>query len=674
MATVVCIASGPSLTDADVDAVRQWRDGDTQGFRRVAVVNLNFRKAPWADVLFAGDLPFWTAYGGEVERTFRGECWTCSRPIDGVNYIEAVDDYGISIRTDRIHRGGNSGYQLVNLVVNWGAAELILLGYDMTPGARGQLHHHAPHGGDLHNPTILNLRDWTQRFIDAGVELRDRGIRVINCSPRTAITCFERLPLVEALRLDRPKEVERFTDRPRRAALLVPDGLLPAEHAALRAGLDACGYQVGDANEAVDVSVVWGGRTKDPKGAHVIVAENGYIDGAGGPYVALGRGGHNGAGRPANRNGARLWRLGLNIKPWRKDGDHILICPSRGLQTGSEPQPDGWTEATIAALRKVTKRPIRVREHPGNWKSRARQVQASLESDLRNAWATVIWNSAAGVRSLIEGVPVIYCAKHWICGEAAGTALCDIEAPLMPERDPALACMAASQWTLPEIASGEAFRSLFGELTVLCVLRSGGKDYTPEYVRRLRDGVAKYLTIPHRFVCLSDVDVPCERIPLKHDWPGWWSKIEMFRPDVVTGPTLYLDLDTVIVDKLDDVLSIPYEFAMLNIRAKDTTVGNSGAMWMTRAFPHVYERFAEKPEYWIDYHVRKAHDRYMGDQAFISDCFEVIPKLHEALPEFFKSYKYDNCRDSIPKGCSVVCFGGHPRPHEAGGWVKTAWV
>jgi len=86
-------------------------------------------------------------------------------------------------------------------------------------------------------------------------------------------------------------------------------------------------------------------------------------------------------------------------------------------------------------------------------------------------------------------------------------------------------------------------------LTVACVLRSGGK-FDSEYVRKLRDGVLRFANVPHRFVCLSDVDVPCERIPLEHNWPGWWSKIELFRPGVIKAPMLYLDLDTIVIGSL----------------------------------------------------------------------------------------------------------------------------
>ena len=89
-------------------------------------------------------------------------------------------------------------------------------------------------------------------------------------------------------------------------------------------------------------------------------------------------------------------------------------------------------------------------------------------------------------------------------------------------------------------------------MIVACVLRSGG-IYSPEWVRKLRDGVARQFTVPHRFVCLSDVDVSaiCERIPLVEDWPGWWSKIELFRSGLFDDTVLYFDLDTVPVGSLD---------------------------------------------------------------------------------------------------------------------------
>ena len=78
-------------------------------------------------------------------------------------------------------------------------------------------------------------------------------------------------------------------------------------------------------------------------------------------------------------------------------------------------------------------------------------------------------------------------------------------------------------------------------LTVACVLRRGGLfwgsregPFFAKYVRILRDAVAAQLSLPHRFVCLSDVAVSCERIDLHQFWPGAWAKIELFRPGVTS--------------------------------------------------------------------------------------------------------------------------------------------
>ena len=49
---------------------------------------------------------------------------------------------------------------------------------------------------------------------------------------------------------------------------------------------------------------------------------------------------------------------------------------------------------------------------------------------------------------------------------------------------------------------------------------------------------------------LSDVPVDgVETIPLQHDWPGWFAKFELFRPDI-EGDLLYFDIDTVITGDL----------------------------------------------------------------------------------------------------------------------------
>lgn len=207
-------------------------------------------------------------------------------------------------------------------------------------------------------------------------------------------------------------------------------------------------------------------------------------------------------------------------------------------------------------------------------------------------------------------------------------------------------------------------------LTVLCVLRSGG-GYDAEWVRKLRDGVARNLTIPYRFACLSDCEVPCERIPLVHDWPGWWSKIELFRPGVITGPTLYLDLDTVITGKLDEIAEISYPFAALRNFHQPDYIG-SGVLWFRDAesVPHgVYEKFKRMPDAYIAHHERVRVGSHLGDQAFIWDALGgQIPFLTDEFKGVY-SYKY-HAKAHLPDDAKVICFHGEPRLHQ----VKSPWI
>jgi hypothetical protein len=204
-------------------------------------------------------------------------------------------------------------------------------------------------------------------------------------------------------------------------------------------------------------------------------------------------------------------------------------------------------------------------------------------------------------------------------------------------------------------------------VNVLCVLRTG-EEYNAEWVRKLRDGVARTLTIPHRFACLSDVEVPCERIPLRHSWPGWWSKIELFYR--AEAGTLYLDLDTVVTGNLDHFAKLEMDFAMLQNFHKPSFVG-SGVMWFGKPQKHVYDRFCEKPYKWIEYHRLRQEGPYLGDQAFI---WEAMGRKVTHLPmDTIKSYKM-HCKEGLPEGTSLVCFHGLPKATDIQNqWMSDNW-
>lgn len=77
-----------------------------------------------------------------------------------------------------------------------------------------------------------------------------------------------------------------------------------------------------------------------------------------------------------------------------------------------------------------------------------------------------------------------------------------------------------------------------------CVLKRGG-IYNAAHVERLRS------MIPHPVICLTDDPAVIQpTIPLTNNWPGWWSKLELFK---LEGHLVYFDLDVTIqrIDWLD---------------------------------------------------------------------------------------------------------------------------
>lgn len=207
-------------------------------------------------------------------------------------------------------------------------------------------------------------------------------------------------------------------------------------------------------------------------------------------------------------------------------------------------------------------------------------------------------------------------------------------------------------------------------LDVVTVLRNGG-GYDSEWVRKLRDAAKRHVSVPHRFRCLSDVEVPCDRIPLKHDWPGWWAKIELFNS--IENPTLYLDLDTVLTGEVKTPREAP-DFAMLQSFWTPDMVG-SGVMWFSgdNVPKGVYTKFARQADAYIAHHDRNANGPYVGDQAFIWDAMgHEVPRVNEFFPGIY-SYKL-HCKRYLPPDASIVCFHGQPKlPDVEAPWIKENW-
>ncbi len=174
------------------------------------------------------------------------------------------------------------------------------------------------------------------------------------------------------------------------------------------AGLERLGYRIecaGQPQSCRDLLVLWNRMGPDDRdaerwqrdGGTVLVCENGYLgtDASGRQFYAISVGQHHQGIADDDRHGPSV-----ELQPWRKDGEHILVCAQRGIGSRLMASPPQWHVRIMDRLRGLTDRPLRLRMHPGN-----QTPKRSLQDDLQGAYACCVWSSGAGVKALALGVP-----------------------------------------------------------------------------------------------------------------------------------------------------------------------------------------------------------------------------------------------------------------------------
>ncbi|RYF05592.1 MAG: hypothetical protein EOO77_28210 [Oxalobacteraceae bacterium] len=230
-------------------------------------------------------------------------------------------------------------------------------------------------------------------------------------------------------------------------------------------------------------------------------------------------------------------------------------------------------------------------------------------------------------------------------------------------------------------------------LTVACVYKtfsngSFGGAYDDSWVQKLQHGVSRHLSVPHEFVCLSDSFVPGVTVaPLRNDWEGWWSKIELFRPSLFRGPVLSFDLDVMITGTLDEFAG-PFP-NMVMLRDIIPTISNSTCMWWDASNPaygDIYTRFRTDPDGFKRHH-HLFNTQTMGDQGFITDTMKAAgvqidlwqdvldPKRFEYFSAFSAAHMAYLDNPTKPETSLVYCLGKpkfnnfSDHPH-----VQTHWI
>jgi 2-polyprenyl-3-methyl-5-hydroxy-6-metoxy-1,4-benzoquinol methylase len=196
---------------------------------------------------------------------------------------------------------------------------------------------------------------------------------------------------------------------------------------------------------------------------------------------------------------------------------------------------------------------------------------------------------------------------------------------------------------------------------VICVLKGGGK-YGKDHAYWLRDQVSHRIATPHSFRILTDSqDLGPTAVGLSHGWPGWWSKLEMFRPGQLHGCILYLDLDVVLCRNI--VLPDPktIEEGFLYARpdwGRTGEINSSVMMFRAGTCRPVYDRMVAAPQQTM--HEFSAH----GDQHFTST---VMAGKIKPLPLIVNSYKLSKADPAVT---DIMAFHGQPKPWD----VDVDWI
>ena len=187
-------------------------------------------------------------------------------------------------------------------------------------------------------------------------------------------------------------------------------------------------------------------------------------------------------------------------------------------------------------------------------------------------------------------------------------------------------------------------------ITVACVNWGNYLGRGAEYVGKLHSMVAQHLHQPFHFEVIEEAG----------DLEGWWVKVALFQPGRFKGRVLYLDLDSVIVGDLDELVEHKGIIDMHDWGWEEHALNSSVMVWDAGEHENIFTKF--KPSVAKFFCVS-------GDQAWMHHLggWQGLPA------KMCRSYRYHSIKGP-QSGCRVVTFHGNPKPHHiTEGWVPQHW-
>lgn len=181
--TFVILAGGPSL-----QAVPRMSTPV-----RIIAIKDAIRLVPFSDCLYGCDSKWWRQYGPTLD--YKGPRYALE-PTPFAQTLKNTGMTGLETNPIGLRTGKNSGYQAINLAVHLGAKKIILLGFDMRQGPKGEDHWFGAHPYHTAQIPYPAFREAFETIVEP---LKAAGVEVLNATPGSALTCFPRVSLAEAL-------------------------------------------------------------------------------------------------------------------------------------------------------------------------------------------------------------------------------------------------------------------------------------------------------------------------------------------------------------------------------------------------------------------------------------------------------------------------------------------
>ena len=214
----------------------------------------------------------------------------------------------------------------------------------------------------------------------------------------------------------------------------------------------------------------------------------------------------------------------------------------------------------------------------------------------------------------------------------------------------------------------------------VCCVKEGDK-FDSDYVNTLYLMAKRCLTIPFDFICLTENPrnlfkqikvVNLEDKSIK----GWWNKCLLFKPGLLSGSCLYLDLDMIILKNIDEFI---IQNQCLNILCNPVSFNNknyyninsSMMFWNAdnKELNNIWFQYAENKLFY-DAHKPSINEIY-GDQKVIIESKVKYEFFRSDKIRYFKLLKKEDLLDANIS--IIVCKGKKQKDHKSNFFVKNYW-